>query len=74
MLFPEYGAFTTLVTLGKKEIAEVEATADQFNNNTIETFRNAFQYHDGKWIYKRVLNKKDLTDIKRLIAIKKKPK
>lgn len=74
VLFPETRAFTILVTLGKKEIAEVENKINSFNSETQKVFNEAYQYHDGKWVYRRVLNKSDLDDILDLIRIKRRPK
>lgn len=74
VLFPEKKAFTVLVVLGKKEIEQFKISSSVFNDNTINTFEKAFQYHDGKWIYKRILSKEDLDNIKFLVEIKKKPK
>ena len=62
------------MTLGKKEVAEIRAGLFRFNETTVDLFNNAYQFHDGKWLYKRVLNKSDLKDVKSLITIKKKPK
>jgi len=73
VLFPETKAFTVLVTLGKKEIADVEGGFPAFNKDTQKLFADARQYHDGKWLYKRVLTKTDLDDVKSLITTKKKP-
>lgn len=74
VLFPESKAFSVLVVFGKKEIVQFNDTKSSFNNDTQSVFRNAYQYHDGKWLYKRVLNKNDLKDVKSLITIKRKPK
>jgi len=62
-----------LVTLGKKEIEEFLNNLSTFNKDTQDIFSNARQYHDGKWIYKRVLKYSDLEDVKLLIKIKKAP-
>jgi hypothetical protein len=74
VLFPETKAFTVLITLGKKEIELFEQGPSTFNKNTQNVFTSTHQYHDGKWIYKRILNRSDLEDVKSLIKIKKKPK
>jgi len=74
VLFPETGAFTVLVTLGKRETEEVERTMSSFNDETQRIFRDAYQYHDGKWVYRRVLSEDDLRDVLSLIRIKRKPK
>ena len=72
-IFPETGAFTVLVTLGKKEVEEVESILSTLNQETQRIFKEARQYHDGKWIYRRVLNEDDLADIVALLKAKKRP-
>ena len=74
VLFPETEAFTVLVTLGKKEIEKFTNSFSSFNKDTQEVFSKAYQYHDGKWVYKRVLNVSDLKDAQSLISIKKNSK
>ena len=73
-LFPESKAFSVIVVLGKKEIAHFEEHISDFNETTQMIFRSAHHYHDGKWLYKRVLNKSDLRDVISLIRIKRKAK
>ncbi len=70
-LFPESKAFTVMVVLGKKEIAQFEEHISDFNEGTRMFFKSARHYHDGKWLYKRVLNKSDLRDVIALIRIKR---
>ena len=70
-LFPEVGAFTVLVVLGKKEVAQFEEDFSKYNEDTQQLFKTARQYHDGKWLYKRVLNKSDLMDVLTLIKMKR---
>jgi hypothetical protein len=74
VLFPEMKAFTVLVVLGKQEIMQFEKIITRFNENTRRLFKSAHQYHDGRWLYKRVLNKSDLRDVITLIRIKRNPK
>ncbi|KPK73872.1 hypothetical protein AMJ87_00015 [candidate division WOR_3 bacterium SM23_60] len=71
VLFPETKAFSVLVVLGKKDVAQFEEDFSKYNENTQQLFKTAYQYHDGKWLYKRVLNKSDLTDVLKLIKIKR---
>lgn len=73
-LFPENKAFSVLVVLGRQEIVLFEENIECFNDNTRRLFKSAHQYHDGKWLYKRVLNKSDLRDTISLIRMKKGPK
>ena len=70
-LFPESKSFTVLVVLGKKEVAQFEERNSDFNKSTQMLFKSAHQYHDGKWLYKRVLNKSDLMDVLELIRMKR---
>jgi len=74
VLFPEMKAFTALVTLGKKEIVQFEERYSDFNEGTRMLFKSAHQYHDGKWLYKRLLNGSDLRDVISLIRIKRSQK
>jgi hypothetical protein len=70
VLFPETKAFTVLVVMGKKEVAQFEGDFSKYNEDTQHLFKTAPQYHDGKWLYKRVLNKSDLLDALALIRLK----
>ena len=74
VLFPESKTFSVLVVFGKNEIAQFNDEESSFNKDTQHVFNSAYKYRDGKWLYKRVLNKGDLEDVKSLIAIKRKPK
>lgn len=71
VLFPEITSFSVLVVLGKKEVAQFEENRTRFNEDTRYLFEAAFQYHDGKWLYKRVLSKSDLMDVLELIKMKR---
>ncbi|MFQ6107230.1 MAG: DUF3788 domain-containing protein [Thermoplasmata archaeon] len=73
-IFPETGAFTILITLGKKEVEEVGNIMSTLNQETQRIYEEARQYHDGKWIYKRVLNEDDLADVVALLKAKKRPR
>jgi hypothetical protein len=70
VLFPEIKAFTVLVVLGKKEVTQFEEEFSKYNENTQRLFETTRQYHDGKWLYKRILNKSDLMDALALIRMK----
>lgn len=71
VLFPEINAFSVLVIFGKKEVAQFEENGLRFNKDTRRLFETAYQYHDGKWLYKRVLNRSDLIDVLALIKTKR---
>jgi hypothetical protein len=70
VLFPELRAFSVMMVLGREEAARFEQDFASFNENTQRLFKTTRQYHDGKWLYKRVLNKSDLRDVIALVRIK----
>lgn len=73
-LYPEKGSFTILIVLGKKEVIEFREKISDFSEGFIALFNNARQFHDGRWLWIRVLEKSDAEDVKRLLIIKRKPK
>jgi len=72
-LFPEYGAFTALVVLGKKEGEKVAEMLAELSSTTSDLIGSAKQLHDGKWLWIRVLEPSHVEDVKRLLAAKRKP-
>jgi hypothetical protein len=72
-LLPEAGSFTTLVVLGKKEVEGVEENKAQFGEHVFKVFKEARQFHDGRWLWIRILKKSDISDVERLLSIKKRP-
>lgn len=73
-LYPERGAFTILIVLGRKEVAQFEEHMSEFSPAFVELFKSARQFHDGRWLWARVLDDSHTEDIKRLLIIKRKPK
>jgi len=43
------------------------------SKNAKEMFKNAKQFHDGKWLFFELKTNETLEDIKNLLAIKRKP-
>lgn len=72
--YPEKGSFTILIVLGKKEVIEFKEKISDFSEGFIALFNNARQFHDGRWLWIRVLEKSDAEDVKCLLIIKRKPK
>ena len=71
-LIPEKNGFCVLVVLGKEEVAKAKLLAlNPFLKNIFET---AKQYHDGRWLWIRPNNKKDIESVKTLLSIKRKPR
>lgn len=72
-LSPEREAFTVLIIFGKKEIEKFNEASDKVTTTTKELIENTKQYHDGKWIWMRVLEERQVNDCITLLTIKRKP-
>jgi hypothetical protein len=72
-LYPERDAFTMLVVLGKKEVEQFEEHRAEYSTKIAELFTSARQFHDGRWLWIRVLDGSDAENAKRLLAMKRKP-
>ncbi len=73
-LFPEKGAFTVLVVLGKDEAEKVLSDLDQFSPSMRKLVKNAEQKRDGRWLWIRALTTDVATDVEELLKVKIKPK
>ena len=73
-LFPEKGAFTALVVLGKKEAGKALAMLDEFSPGVRTLLGGAEQLHDGRWLWIRVLTIAEANDIKELLRVKRRPR
>ena len=73
-LYPERGAFSMLIVLGKKEVEKALAMMAQFNPKIRQVFDETPQLHDGRWLWIRVLGQRDVDGIIELLALKRKPK
>ena len=72
-LFPEHGAFTVLVVLGRQDGEKAIEILDERSPATRELIGSATQLHDGKWLWIRVLERAHVEDVKLLLAAKRKP-
>jgi hypothetical protein len=72
-LFPEQGAFTALVVLGKKDGEKAARVMDELSPSTRDLIGSTEQLHDGKWLWIRVLEPSDVEDVKRLLRAKRRP-
>ncbi len=73
-LFPEKGAFTILITLGKKESELVLSMKLELSSQLFNLIQESKQLRDGRWLWIRILKTNDITDIKKILAVKRKPK
>jgi hypothetical protein len=73
-LIPERDRMVVLIVLGGKEREETEKILPELSPGIRKMYAEATTYHDGKWL--AILADRDqiLDDIKRLLAIKRKPK
>ena len=72
-MFPEQGAFTALVVLGGKEAAQALTELPTFGPNVRACLENTPAFHDGRWLWIRVQDPRDVEDIQRLVLYKRKP-
>ncbi|VVB64912.1 Uncharacterised protein [uncultured archaeon] len=63
-----------LIVFGAEERAKVEAIRDRLSEQTQKEYDNATTYHDGKWVHLTVDNDTVVNDVKRLLAVKRRPK
>ncbi len=73
-LFPEKGAFTVLIVLGKKEVEKTLSIIDELSSNVRDLIINTEQLHDGCWLWIRIQKLAEIMDIMKLLNVKKKPK
>ena len=73
-LFPEKGAFTVLIVLGKKEAEKALSMMNEFNAAVRRLLDDTNQLHDGRWLWIRVLKQSDIRSIKELLTLKRKPR
>jgi len=73
-LIPERGRLVVQIVLGGKEREETEKILPELSPDVRKKYAEATTYHDGKWL--AIVADRDaiLDDIKRLLAIKRKPK
>ncbi|MHA2248181.1 MAG: DUF3788 domain-containing protein [Candidatus Hodarchaeales archaeon] len=73
-LFPEKSSFTVLITLGKKESETVLSMKDELSSRIFKLIKESRQLRDGRWLWIRILKTNDITDIKKILTVKRKPK
>ncbi|GAK58040.1 hypothetical protein U27_05013 [Candidatus Vecturithrix granuli] len=73
-LIPELNQFLLLIVFGAVERQKAELILPKLNSHVREDYLSATTYHDGKWLAVAVDSEEVLTDVKRLLVIKRKPK
>ena len=69
-LFPENGAFTVLIVLGRKEEEKVLRVLDELSIDTRKLIRDTKQLYNCKWLWIRVRESIYVNDVKILLTIK----
>lgn len=73
-LSPEENGFCVLVVLGKDEVERVTKEKNLLSSKVREIFETSKQFHDGRWLWMRPKTKAELESIKKILAIKRKPR
>jgi hypothetical protein len=71
-LTPDRGGFTALVVLGERE--SEAARALDLGDHVRGVFDSARQLRDGRWLFVPVESARDVEDVERLLAVKRKPR
>lgn len=71
-LVPDRGGFTALVVLGEKEVDAVRQL--ELGGHVRDVFDGATQLRDGRWLFISVKSARDVEDVERLLAVKRKPR
>lgn len=72
-MFPEKDCFTVLLVLGQKELGVYKDREDEFGESFKSVYESAPQFHDGRWLWIKVRSVECISDIEKMILIKKKP-
>ncbi|MCE5315222.1 MAG: DUF3788 domain-containing protein [Armatimonadota bacterium] len=72
-LIPERGRVLIVIVFGVVERGNVESILPELASHTRRDYETATNYHDGKWLALAVDNDDTLFDVKRLLAIKRRP-
>jgi len=71
-LTPDEGRLTALVVLGR---VEAETAAElELGAHVRAVFDGAEPLHDGRWLFVPVESERDVEDVERLLAVKRKPR
>jgi hypothetical protein len=73
-LTPEKGAIRILIVLGREESEKALSMQNELSPEMYTLIENTKQLHDGRWLWIRLFQTKDVEDIEKLLPIKRKPK
>ncbi|NBI67856.1 DUF3788 family protein [Pseudoflavonifractor sp. 60] len=73
VLYIRSGGFAAMVTLGAKQMAELEVLLPTFSDSFRERFEKTPLFNGGKWLTLDVKEPRQLEEVQRLILMKAKP-
>jgi hypothetical protein len=73
-LTPEKGAVRILIVLGREESEKALSMRNELSLEMQKLIENTKQLHDGRWLWIRLFQIKDVEDIEKLLVVKRKPK
>ena len=73
VLYVREGWFTAMVTLGAKQVAELEVLLPTFSASFRELYERTPPFNSGKWLVVDVKEAEQLEEVQRLILMKAKP-
>ena len=73
-LIPQKNCFLLLIVLGADERSKVETVRHELSVRTRKSYDEATTYHDGKWLLLSVDDEDIVSDVERLLAVKRRPK
>lgn len=73
VLYVRSGWFTAMVTLGAKQVAELEPLLSTFSASFRKLYEKTPLFNGGKWLVVDVKKEKQLEEVQRLILMKAKP-
>ena len=71
---PERGQFRLLMVFGGAERQKVEQLLPALVSHVREDYEKSTTYHDGRWMFVSLDSAKAVSDIKRLLMLKRQPK
>jgi len=72
-LYAKENCFGLMIIFGKDERAKFEEQRDTYSAAMQSIYDNATTYHDGKWMMLELTDTSLLDDVRKLLAIKRKP-
>ncbi len=73
-LIPQKNCFSLLIVFGAYERSKMETARHELSTRTRKSYDEAKTYRDGKWLLLTVDDEDTISDVERLLAVKRRPK